>query len=135
MLLGLPKSCFSSGVKVFAKGNVYGVTTIWEPSILETDSLVWWTLRDSNPRPPLRQSGALPAELSVHIWCRLSELNQQPSDYDSVALPVELSRQLNSLVYSISKHFNYTSKKCIFFEKVLKIMKKASIRYVDRRLF
>ena len=30
-------------------------------------SLGWWTLRGSNSRPPLRQSGALPAELSVHV--------------------------------------------------------------------
>ena len=29
-------------------------------------SSLWWMLRDSNPRPPLRQSGALPAELSIH---------------------------------------------------------------------
>ncbi len=30
-------------------------------------SFSWWTLGDSNPRPPARQAGALPAELNVRI--------------------------------------------------------------------
>ena len=32
-------------------------------------SFIWWTLGDSNPRPPARQAGALPAELNVPVYC------------------------------------------------------------------
>ena len=27
----------------------------------------WWVLRGSNPRPPVRQTGALPAELNTQV--------------------------------------------------------------------
>lgn len=54
-------------------------------------------LRGSNPRPSVRQTDALPAELNIRLinfdWCRQEDLNPQPTDYDSVALPVELCRQ------------------------------------------
>ncbi len=36
-------------------------------NILRCHFFLWWTLGDSNPRPPARQAGALPAELNVRI--------------------------------------------------------------------
>lgn len=34
---------------------------------------LWWTLRNSNPRPFARQAKALPAELNVPVWGRLPD--------------------------------------------------------------
>ena len=68
------------------KSKVYFNHKIIKTWISPSQYFGWWVLTGSNRRPPVRQTGALPAELNTH-WCRLPELNQQPTDYDSVALP------------------------------------------------
>src|SRR5512143_115416 len=47
----------------------------------------WWTRRDSNPRPPHCERGALPAELLAHVRCL------RESGYNLIYQPEEIKKK------------------------------------------